>query len=139
MVWLSRILFSTIFLAGASAALAQSDAPDLTGKWVAKGAVGAGYGKLGHTDTIPKPKWTSPTATWTLDIQQQNGRGLIGVWGSKKRTENILGVIRRDGETVLFVDEDSYFQGTLLSPDTMELCLQETGESLVVACVDLKR
>ena len=61
---------------------------------------------------------------YTLTIEKQEGRGLMGTWASVNGSENIQGVIRLDNTELLFVDEDSYFHGRLLSATEIEFCNQ---------------
>jgi len=114
-------------------------APNLVGRWSGKVEGGAGLGSVGHEPALHKPTFADRSLRFTLEIEQQDGRGLIGNWSSEMHKEGILGVIRMDNQNVLFVDEDSYFTGKLLcagpptrwprtcrQPPSMELCLLET-------------
>ena len=114
---------------------AAPDAPDLRGTWTGSNAEGAIFGKLGHQGAAAEPKFADKALVWTLTIEKQDGRGLIGTWANKQQSEKLLGVIRQDNETVLFSDEDSFFQAKVLSPTSMEVCIQETtGHSIVATC-----
>jgi hypothetical protein len=113
---------------------AQSPAPDLRGTWSGSGAEGAIFGQLGHQPPREQPAFSDKSIVWTVKIDKQDGRGLIGTWSTPKYSERLLGVVRQDNETVLFSDEDSYFQAKILSPTSMEVCVQETGGSIVATC-----
>ncbi|MBM4270036.1 MAG: hypothetical protein FJ144_26115 [Deltaproteobacteria bacterium] len=127
-------------LAVATAASAQDAIPQLTGVWSGKGIGGAVSGKLGHQPQTTEPAFKDLTVTWTLTIDKQEGSGLIGSWSSPNKAEKLVGVIRPDNKTVLFVDEDTYFSAILRSENEMETCLQETGGgSMVATCYILKR
>jgi len=77
---------------------------------------------------------------FTLDIREQKNGGLIGTWSTSKASETLIGVIKPDNKGVLFVDEDSYFSGTLRSGKEMDVCLQEsTGQSMIASCYVLTR
>lgn len=123
---------------------AQDGAPDLTGTWSGNGTGGVVFGDLGHQAAAPEPSFKDLTVTWTLGIERQEGTGLVGTWSDgadpPNKTERLIGVLRGDNKTVLFVDEDTYFNGTILSENEMEVCLQETGGgSMVATCYVLKR
>jgi hypothetical protein len=118
---------------------AQDSTPDLTGAWSGHGT-GAVLGQLGHQVPAAEPPFVDQSVIWTLTIEQQAGRGLAGIWNSPNHSERLLGVIRSDNETVHFVDEDTYFNGRVLSANEMEVCLQETGSgSMVATCYILER
>ena len=51
----------------------------------------------------------------------------------------LIGVIRPDNKTVLFVDPDTFFSGILRSENELEACLQENGELMVATCYVFKR
>jgi hypothetical protein len=119
--------------------LAQDGVPDLSGSWSGKGT-GVVFGNLGHQEAAPEPRFKDRTVTWTLDIDRQEGSGLIGTWSSPNHSETLIGVVRSDNRTVHFVDEDSHFSGIIRSENEMEVCLQEsTGESMVATCYILQR
>ena len=48
----------------------------------------------------------------------------MGTWASVNGGESIQGVIRLDNTELLFVDEDSFFHGRLISAAEMEFCNQ---------------
>ena len=113
-------------LAAVPVASAQQSAPNLVGTWSGKVEAGVRLGDPGHEPAQSKPAFGNFEMTFSLKVVTQQGRGLIGTWSSSNSSETILGVIRRDNQTVLLIDEDSYFQARLLSPTSMELCLEET-------------
>jgi hypothetical protein len=123
----------------ASETAAQDATPDLTGVWSGHGT-GAVFGQLGHHVPAADPPFVDQSVIWTLTIERQAGRGLAGTWKSPNDSERLLGVIRSDNETVHLVDEDTYFNGRVLSDREMEVCLQETGGgSMVATCYVLER
>lgn len=105
---------------------AQEATPDLIGVWTGNVEAGVSHGTQGHEPEVTEPTFGNYELTMTLTIEKQEGRALTGVWSSPDHSEPIFGVIRRDGETLIMVDEDSHFDGQLLSPTSMELCLAET-------------
>lgn len=113
---------------------AQSSVPDLVGTWSGSGSEGAVFGQLGHQPQTNEPTFSDKTIVWTLTIDQQDGRGLIGSWSSPSFTEPLVGVVRQDNETVHFADNDTIFIGRILSPTSMEVCSMETGASSVAGC-----
>jgi hypothetical protein len=69
---------------------------------------------------------------WSLTITDQQGSGVHAEWCSPNTCEQAVGVIRADGETLLMVDEDGTFMGTVMG-DEMELCYLEPGSEFMVA------
>jgi hypothetical protein len=125
---LSRIIRAVIALglvASFTPAIAQ-DAPDLTGKWTGAvtGGVRFGGGDLAPADETPTFVHPEGRPEYTLTIEKQEGRGLMGTWGSVDGSETIQGVLRLDNTELLFVDEDSFFSARLVSATEMEFCNQ---------------
>lgn len=121
-----------------SVASAQNSVPSLVGTW--NGTITGGYraGALEHSSAEPQPK-NAVGVMRTMTITKQEGSGFIGTWGSKNNKEALIGVIRADTKTVLMVDDDTNFTGTLLSADNMEMCVQEHGAARIAVCVLFKR
>lgn len=118
------------------------DVPDLTGEWTGSvtGGVRFGGGDLAPADVTPTFVHPEGRAEYTLTIAEQDGRGLMGTWGSISGSEAVQGVIRLDNTELLFVDGDSFFQGRLISATEMELCNQTIGpDKLFSLCVILKK
>lgn len=138
----STAALTALLIAGASlapAALAADAIPDLKGVWSGQATGGVVAGKLGHQDASDAPRFKDTSVTWTITIAEQQGPGLIGTWASPNKTEELIGVIRPDNKTVLFVDPDTFFSGMLRSENEMEACLQENGESMVATCYVFRR
>ena len=123
-----------------SAPLAAQDSfPDLRGVWTGTGW-GVTFGQLHHVEPTTEPTFKDGTVVWTLEIKEQQDGGLIGTWSTPKLSETLIGVVKPDNKTILFVDEDSYLSGALRSENEMELCLQETtGTSMIATCYILTR
>lgn len=146
MAALAAFLAVSAFAIPSTHAVAQEAVPDLTGTWSGQGTGGVVFGKLGHQDAAPEPRFKDRSVTWTLTIDQQDGTGLIGTWNSPNATERLIGVVRADGQTIHLVDEDTYFDAILRSDDEMEVCLREAGGSrqtgggsMVATCYILRR
>ena len=123
-----------------SLAWAQDEIPDLTGSWGGQAIGGALYGELLHDEPTTEPEFKDPSMPWTLTVERQDGRGLIGTWASEDFSELLIGVIRSDNRTVHFVDEDTHFNALILADDQMELCALETGfDSMVASCYIIER
>jgi len=120
------LLIATAFLLSPPPAHAQDATPDIAGVWSGKVEAGVSQGKQGHEPDVVEPTFGNYELTFTLAIKEQEGRAIVGTWSSPNHSEAIFGVLRRDNRTLLLVDEDSYFDGLLLSPTSMELCLAET-------------
>lgn len=105
---------------------AEEKTPDLVGVWTGKVEAGVSHGIQGHEPALAEPTFGNYDLTFTLTIKKQEGRAITGVWSSPDHAEPIFGVLRRDNENLILVDEDSYFDGLLLSETSMELCLAET-------------
>jgi opacity protein-like surface antigen len=132
-------LLAAVLAAGIGVASAADSPPSLVGTWSGKATGGVVGGNLGHQDASNAPRFKDTSVTWTITIDRQEGPGLIGSWASPNKKEELIGVIRPDNVTVLFVDPDTFFSATLRSENEMEACLQENGESLVATCYVLMR
>jgi len=137
---------TTLFLVASAQALAQDSVVNLIGIWSGQGTGGVVFGKLGHQEAAPEPRFKDRSVTWTLTIDRQDGQGLIGTWKSPNATERLIGVVRADGKTIHLVDEDTYIDAILLSDGEMEVCLREAGGgrqtgdgSMVATCYVLRR
>jgi hypothetical protein len=120
-----RAVFAAGLVVSVTPAIAE-DAPDLTGKWTGAftGGVRFGGGDLAPADETPTFVHPEGRPEYTLTIAKQEGRGLMGTWGSVDGAETIQGVLRLDDTELLFVDEDSFFNGRLVSATEMEFCNQ---------------
>ena len=94
-------------------------------------------------------RWQSPSpgssalrlgsVSFTLTIDNQDGRRFSGKFSSPRQTEQIIGVISRDSR-VFAVDSDGYTFGTILAPDRVELCyLQLAAKGRVASCTEFKK
>ena len=123
---LSRIMCAVVaagLVVSVTPSIAQ-DAPDLTGKWTGAftGGVRFGGGDLAPGDETPTFVHAEGRPEYTLTIEKQEGRGLMGTWGSVNGSETIQGVLRLDNTELLLVDEDSFFDARLVSATEMEFC-----------------
>lgn len=127
---------SLLMLLTTGTASAQEKIPNLVGAWKGEVTGGAMFGQLDHQKPTKEPEFQDRTMQWTLTVNKQDGRGLIGTWASPSKSERLIGAISIDNETVYFVDEDTHFIGRLQSENRMELCARETGkDSMVAACL----
>ena len=134
------LLIAIAILANSNAANAQGATLDLTGVWSGKVEAGVSQGRQGHEPEVVEPTFGNYELTFTLVIEQQEGRAIVGTWSSPNHSEQIFGVLRRDNVSLLLVDEDSYFDGTLLTPTSMELCLVEThADAMGAWCLLLEK
>jgi hypothetical protein len=129
-------------VSGIASASAEDAIPNLVGSWTGTfiGGVRLGGGDLAPADTQPTFVHEGMDRQYTLSINEQQGRGILGTWSSVKGSERIEGVIRLDNQTVLFVDTDSYETAKILSANELEFCNQTTnGKDMFAFCFLLKR
>lgn len=111
-------------LAISTAVGAQDATPDLTGVWSGTVEAGVSQGRQEHEPDVVEPTFGNYELTFTRVIERQDGRAIVG----SNNTHLIL------------VDEDSYFNGLLLSPNSMEMCLAEThADAMGVWCLLMER
>src|SRR3954468_8449773 len=88
----------SVAVATSSSAGASADQaiPNLAGSWTGTftGGVRVGGGDLAPADPTPTFLHEGMNRPYTLKIEQQQGRGLIGTWSSTKGSERIQGVVR---------------------------------------------
>lgn len=113
----------TVFLAMAKA----DELPNLVGTWTGAIVGGARFGTLNHDPAEKDAVFADRNKQWTLEIERQDGSGLIGTWLTKTKKERVVGAIRQDNETLIFEDEDNIFDARLLSSNKIELSAQEGG------------
>ena len=117
-----------VLLAGPGVACAADGVPDLAGVWSGKVEAGISRGTQEHEPHVGEPTFGNYDLTFTLTIREQKGRAVVGTWFSPNHSEQVMGVIRRNNKDLILVDQDSHFDGLLLSPTSMELCLAETHQ-----------
>lgn len=134
-IWASILAFAALLfvpsLAGAE------DVPDLVGSWTGDGSV-VRLGALDHFPELSSENLTyGDEMSYTLVIEEQNGRRFAGVrfpTENPEISEAVLGVIGFDDETVYMVDEDGHFDGRLISATEMELVYREVDpDGMIVA------
>lgn len=138
----SAAIMSVTMLSAASAAHAESSIPQLKGVWKGQFTGGFLVGDITHLQDLTKPKsMAGSDRQWIVTIDEQDGSGLSGTRTSagSDKTEILLGVIRANGKTILFSDEDTLFQAELISPTEMEVCAQEAGDAIIATCELLKK
>lgn len=125
----------------AGAAIAQGAPPDITGKWTGTytGGVRSGGGDLHAAYDLPKFV-EAGDITFTLSVDEQEGRGFTGTLGADFGTQALQGVIRMENKTLLIVDEDISLTATLFSDSEMEFCSHSANESeRLTTCLLLTR
>jgi len=119
---------------------ADEETPNLVGAWSGVHTGGAYFGSPGHSPDQPEPTLITPGLRFTLTIEQQNDRGLIGTWSTPRKSERIVGAVRLDNKTIVMADEDTQFNALLLDDGSMEFCGTEASESSsLAACLLLKK
>jgi hypothetical protein len=136
------VLWAAVAVASLVSARADEAVPNLVGSWTGTftGGVRLGGGDLAPADSTPNFVQEGMSRQYTLKVEQQQGRGLMGTWSSTKGSERIQGVVRLDNQTILFVDPDSYLTARILSPNEIEMCNQTTnGKDMFAFCFRLRR
>ncbi len=120
-------------LAPATIASAQSDVPDLKGRWTSTTEVVLRSEVSEHTD--PTGQTTFTTIPFTITIERQDGNRFAGTWTSARATDPLIGMFRSVGKRLHMVDNDGTVTGELLEPDEMEVCRTEVApDSMTVLC-----
>jgi hypothetical protein len=120
---------------------AQGSIPDLRGTWKGESeSVVFGAGAHPHHGSGPHEGATRFTSrTFTMTIDQQDGRRFSGTFSSDRDKETIIGVLSRSG-TIFMVDDDGYDVATLLAPNRLEMCyLHLSSASRVASCTEFTR
>jgi hypothetical protein len=123
----------------ASPAAAESNVPDLRGTWTGDSeTIVLGRGNDHHTSKgAPAPRMSS--ASFTLTVDQQDGRRFSGTFSSPRHSEKVIAVVSRSGPIYL-IDDDGYSIGTMLAPNRMELCyLKQSPNSRIASCTELTK
>ena len=120
-------------LAPATIASAQSDVPDLKGRWTGTTEVVLRSKVSEHIN--PTGQTTFTTIPFTIMIERQDGYRFAGTWASARATDPLIGMFRSDGKRLHMVDNDGTLTGELLEPDEMEVCRTEVApDSMTVLC-----
>jgi hypothetical protein len=142
MIRVVAVLGALVAFGVCGAASAQDAVPKLIGTWTGTftGGVRLGGGDLSPADAKATFVSEALKRQYTLKIDEQQGRGIVGTWSSANGSEPIQGVIRLDNQTVLFVDTDSYLTAKVVSANELELCNQTTnGKDRFAFCFLLKK
>ena len=135
--WIGISVFIAL-LAPTTVALAQSDVPDLKGRWSGTAEVVLLSEVAEHVAPSDEPSF--PSLPFTITIEQQKGRGFAGSLASARASDPLIGMIRSDGRQLHMVDNDGTLTGELVGPDEMEVCRTEvTPSSMSVYCATFTR
>jgi len=133
---MSLLLVTVLFI---GQPLDAQSAVDLRGSWSGTSAAVAA-GELTHSESTPlgEPKFAS--VAWTIVIERQDGRRLIGKRMSARATESLIGVLSVDNATAYMVDEDGTLIVRLISKTSLEACYTEvTAKSRVASCTVMRK
>lgn len=123
-------------LCGAATVLAEPAIPSLTGTWTVKseGGVIIRGDKAGD-----KRHWEEKQTTLTaeVDVLNQHGRTLSGMFKSEKAQERFIAVIGHDNGSLYFADEDGVLEGKIIDPDTIEMVYRHVTANDSVAAVGI--
>jgi len=125
-------------------AVAQSE-PDFKGIWSGpwKGVIfGNNPHHLGDQTLADAPRIRE--ITFTFEIQGHEGRVFWGQhWSNPTIKEPFAAVIMPDAKTIIGVDADGSFNGSITGPDQVELCYTHPAlspsKSIVASCGTLVR
>jgi hypothetical protein len=141
--FLAVLVSAGIALTALSTTAKAEEPPNLIGTWSGTIVGGARFGALNHDPAEKDPVFADRNKEWTLEIERQDGSGIIGTWSTSTKRERLVGAIRQDNITVILADEDNIFDGRLLSSNEMELCAQEgrtaRGGATIAVCYLVKR
>ena len=132
------LLAGCLVLPGLAGSASAQYRPELVGVWV---------GVLEHgarvVPTDPTPTYVGelrPPETVTMTIIGQDDRSFHGTLGNQEERDYVVGVIKDDGKSLLLADRGGYQSATMLTPTTMEYCLQVAqGDYFVAACGVLEK
>jgi hypothetical protein len=129
-------LICTLF---AIPAAAQTAVPDVRGTWKGESeSIVLGGGNPHHTPA-PNAEPQLRNVQFTLMVDKQEGRRFSGTFSSARSSEKVVAVISRGG-TIFLADDEGYTNGTLLTPNRMELCyLHVSPASRIASCVELTK
>lgn len=127
----------TVLLLSAGSAFAQYK-PELVGVW--SGVLEQGARVI---PTDPTPTYLNaldPQQTITMTIIGQDDRSFHGTLGNTEERDYVVGVVRADGKSLLMSDNSGVKTATMLTPKTMEYCVQVAqGDYIVAACGVLEK
>jgi len=126
-------------LTAATPAVAESAFPNLRGTWKGESeTIVSGGGNAHHTATQSDDSELR-SVSFTLTIDKQDGRRFAGTYSSARGSTKVIAVISRSG-TIFMVDAEGYSNGTMLTPNQMELCyLKQSSAARVASCTDLAK
>ena len=126
-------------LVALSAPAAAADAvPELRGTWKGDShSIVLGAGPHHPDAKTSEPRLTS--VPFTLVIDMQDGRRFSGKFSSAAHSEAVVAVVSRGG-TIFMADDDGHIAGTMLAPDSMELCyLHSSSAKRIASCTELTK
>ena len=136
-----RTMFVALALGAAALsapAIAQSAAPDMRGTWTGTSdSIQTGATK--HHEARPGDKPWLDTVQFTYLIDGQDGHRFWGTLSSKYGKEMMVGVVGRDGKSVVARTSEGEIRGVLVDPDTIELIYSAAQPATVVAVNTMKR
>jgi hypothetical protein len=120
-------------------AAAQTAIPDLRGNWKGESeSIVLGAGNPHHSPT-PADEPQLRSVSFSLTIDEQDGRRFSGSFSSARSTEKVIGVISRSG-AIFVADDEGYTHGTMLAPNRMEWCyLHVSSAARIASCLELTK
>ncbi len=113
-----------ITMAAATAAHA-AETPDLRGAWIEiddGASVVRRGGPFEHFDRSGDDASFVNPGRFTLTVERQEAAAFAGTWASTARTDPMVGVVARDGRTLMLADDNGPMQGRILDDGDLEIC-----------------
>ena len=122
-----RLIGLAVVIVGLGGAAQAADAPSLTGTWSGKGT------------SVSKSEGWETERSYTLVITEQRGQVFKGHNEWPGGQDEVLGVVKADGSSLLLTNADGVSSATLIDADSMEACYAEGGDDAMAVCVTLTR
>ena len=122
----------------AEPAATEAAIPDLKGKWVGTSeSIVTGIAKHHEAPEGDAPLLSSVEFTYV--VEGQDGRRFWGTLTSPNFEEDMIGIVAKDGKTIVARSSEGEVRGTIADPDTIDITYSAGGDATVVAVNTWKR
>lgn len=112
--------------------------PDMKGTWVGTSeSIVTGMSKHHEPQSGDDPLLDNVEFTFVVD--GQDGHRFWGTLTSPNFEEDMIGVVAKDGKTIIARSSEGEVRGTLVNPDTIDITYSAGGRASVVAVNTWKR